>query len=71
MNTGSDEPGEVAVASDETGTGEVHGEQDRGLGSRAPVPGVDPPDPANRRIEVSVLAPQPIEPTPVDKPGPR
>ncbi|MGW6545324.1 TIGR02611 family protein [Streptomyces massasporeus] len=36
MNTGSNEPGEVAVASDETGTGEVYGEQDRGLGSRAP-----------------------------------
>ncbi|MER6716950.1 TIGR02611 family protein [Streptomyces sp. NPDC000877] len=36
MNTGSDEPGEVAVASDETGTEEVHGEQHRGLGSRAP-----------------------------------
>ncbi|MCX3289332.1 TIGR02611 family protein [Streptomyces sp. NEAU-H22] len=36
MNTGSNEPGEVAVASDETGTSEVHGEQDRGLGSRAP-----------------------------------
>ncbi|MEU6917082.1 TIGR02611 family protein [Streptomyces olindensis] len=36
MNTGSDEPGEVAVASDEMGTEEVHGEQERGLGSRAP-----------------------------------
>ncbi|MFF9120776.1 TIGR02611 family protein [Streptomyces massasporeus] len=36
MNTGSNEPGEVAVASDETGTSEAHGEQDRGLGSRAP-----------------------------------
>ncbi|MGC5039215.1 MULTISPECIES: TIGR02611 family protein [unclassified Streptomyces] len=36
MNTGSDEPGEVAVASNETGTNEVPGEPDRGLGSRAP-----------------------------------
>ncbi|MFJ7295567.1 TIGR02611 family protein [Streptomyces collinus] len=36
MNTGSNEPGEVAVASNETGTREAHGEQDRGLGSRAP-----------------------------------
>ncbi|WP_338776606.1 TIGR02611 family protein [Streptomyces sp. DG1A-41] len=36
MNTGSDEPGEVAVAPDETRTGEVHSEQERGLGSRAP-----------------------------------
>ncbi|MEU1317741.1 TIGR02611 family protein [Streptomyces tibetensis] len=35
MNTGSDEPGEVAVASDGTGPG-GQGEQDRGLGSRAP-----------------------------------
>ncbi|MEU3851463.1 TIGR02611 family protein [Streptomyces sp. NPDC029554] len=36
MNTGSDEPGEVAVASNETGTNEAHGEPHRGLGSRAP-----------------------------------
>ncbi|MGW6646558.1 TIGR02611 family protein [Streptomyces sp. A244] len=36
MNTGSNEPGEVAVAANETGTSEAHGEQDRGLGSRAP-----------------------------------
>ncbi|MEU1851700.1 TIGR02611 family protein [Streptomyces sp. NPDC019990] len=35
MNTGSNEPGEVAVASDETGT-EARSEQERGLGSRAP-----------------------------------
>ncbi|MFI6209730.1 TIGR02611 family protein [Streptomyces sp. NPDC051041] len=34
MNTGSDEPGEVAVASDETRTDGAHSEQ--GLGSRAP-----------------------------------
>lgn len=36
MNTGSNELGEVAVASDETGTDEAHGMQDRALGSRAP-----------------------------------
>ncbi|MEV5357220.1 TIGR02611 family protein [Streptomyces sp. NPDC093516] len=36
MNTGSDEPGEVAVASNETGTNEAHDEPHRGLGSRAP-----------------------------------
>ncbi|MGW3991178.1 TIGR02611 family protein [Streptomyces sp. NPDC004830] len=36
MNTGSDEPGEVAVAPDGTRTGEVQSEPDRGLGSRAP-----------------------------------
>ncbi|MET7678692.1 TIGR02611 family protein, partial [Streptomyces seoulensis] len=34
MNTGSDEPGEVAVMTDETETGE--GRADDGLGSRAP-----------------------------------
>ncbi|KOG32204.1 TIGR02611 family protein [Streptomyces resistomycificus] len=34
MNTGSDEPGEVAVAADETQTDGAQGEQ--GLGSRAP-----------------------------------
>ena len=43
----------------------------RGLGSRSPVAGLEPDDPANRRIEFSVLATQPIEPTPVDTPGPR
>ncbi|MGX5208547.1 TIGR02611 family protein [Streptomyces violaceus] len=36
MNTGSNEPGEVAVASDGTGTDEVRSEQEQGLGSRAP-----------------------------------
>ncbi|KRA82754.1 OmpA family protein [Altererythrobacter sp. Root672] len=43
----------------------------RGLGSRSPVEGLDSSDPANRRIEFSVLALQPIKPTPVDTPGPR
>lgn len=43
----------------------------RGLGSRTPVAGLDPRDPANRRIEFSVLSIRPIEPTPVDTPGPR
>lgn len=43
----------------------------RGLGSRSPVEGLDATDPANRRIEFSVLAIQPIKPTPVDTPGPR
>jgi len=42
-----------------------------GLGSRSPVPGLEPADPANRRIEFSVIATQPIRPTPVDTPGPR
>ncbi len=43
----------------------------QGLGSRAPVEGLDPGDPANRRIEFAVLATQPITPTAVDTPGPR
>ena len=43
----------------------------RGFGSRAPVHGLDPSDPANRRIEFSVIAIKPVRPTPVDTPGPR
>jgi OOP family OmpA-OmpF porin len=43
----------------------------RGVGSREPVPGLDAADPANRRIEFSVIATEPIAPTPVDTPGPR
>ena len=42
-----------------------------GVGSRVPVEGLDPDDPANRRIEFSVVATEPIKPTPVDTPGPR
>lgn len=41
-----------------------------GLGSSAPREGLDPTDPANRRIEFSVLVTQPLVPTPVDTPGP-
>lgn len=43
----------------------------RGVGSRQPVEGLSPEDPANRRIEFRVVATQPIVPTPVDTPGPR
>lgn len=43
----------------------------RGVGASEPVPGLDPTDPANRRIEFSVVATMPIKPTPVDTPGPR
>ncbi|RJY10081.1 OmpA family protein [Aurantiacibacter aquimixticola] len=43
----------------------------RGVGSRQPVEGLDPTDPANRRIEFSVIATEPIRPTPVDTPAPR
>jgi OOP family OmpA-OmpF porin len=42
-----------------------------GVGSREPVEGLAPSDPANRRIEFSVIETQPVIPTPVDTPGPR
>ena len=42
-----------------------------GVGSSEPVEGLAPEDPANRRIEFSVIATVPLEPTPVDTPGPR
>ncbi|GGN56889.1 hypothetical protein GCM10011349_34970 [Novosphingobium indicum] len=41
-----------------------------GVGSKQPVAGLDPLDPANRRIEFSVISPAPIKPTPIDTPGP-
>jgi OmpA-OmpF porin, OOP family len=43
----------------------------RGVGSADPVEGLAPADPANRRIEFSVIATRPIEPTPIDTPGAR
>lgn len=43
----------------------------RGVGSAQPVEGLDPADPANRRIEFAVVESQAIKPTPVDTPGPR
>ncbi|GAA4644412.1 hypothetical protein GCM10023115_23720 [Pontixanthobacter gangjinensis] len=43
----------------------------RGVGSRNPVEGLDASDPANRRIEFSVIATEPLQPTPVDTPGAR
>jgi len=42
-----------------------------GIGSHEPVPGLDAADPANRRIEFSVIAIKPLTPTPVDTPAPR
>lgn len=47
------------------------GLQARGYGSRVPVPGLAPSDPANRRIEFTVVATEPLVPTPVDTPGAR
>lgn len=43
----------------------------RGVGSREPVDGLEPTDPANRRIEFRVIATVPLAPTPIDTPGPR
>lgn len=42
-----------------------------GVGSSEPVDGLSPSDPANRRIEFSVIAMEPVDPTPVDAPGAR
>lgn len=43
----------------------------RGMGSQEPVEGLDPADPANRRIEFSVIVTEPLVPTPIDTPGSR
>ncbi|AKM07869.1 OmpA family protein [Pelagerythrobacter marensis] len=43
----------------------------RGFGSSEPVEGLAPADPANRRIEFSVIATEPLEIAPVDVPGAR
>ena len=43
----------------------------RGVGSREPVEGLASSDPANRRIEFSVIATEPLHPTPIDTPGAR
>lgn len=42
-----------------------------GEGSARPVEGLEPTDPANRRIEFTVISTQPLVPTPVDTPAPR
>jgi len=41
----------------------------RGVGSARSLAGLDPTDPANRRIEFSLIAPVSLEPTVVDAPG--
>lgn len=41
-----------------------------GVGSERPIAGLDPRDPANRRIEFSVIVSAPVKPTPIDTPGP-
>ena len=42
-----------------------------GVGSGEPVEGLSPTDPANRRIEFSVIRTEPLTPSPVDTPGAR
>lgn len=41
-----------------------------GVGAKHPIAGLGPADPANRRIEFSVIVSAPIKPTPIDTPGP-
>lgn len=43
----------------------------KGVGAKQPVDGLAPSDPANRRIEFSVIESVPVRPTPVDVPGAR
>ena len=42
-----------------------------GVGAEQPVDGLAPNDPANRRIEFSVLRTEPVDPTPIDQPAAR
>lgn len=42
-----------------------------GVGSAEPIAGLGPTDPANRRIEFSVIQTEPVTPTPIDTPGAR
>lgn len=74
------EPGNIALSQERADAVEealtargipADGLRARGLGSRRPVEGLDPSDPANRRIEFSVIATEPLVPTPIDTPGPR
>ena len=43
----------------------------RGMGSAEPAERLTAEDPANRRIEFSVIRMEPLTPTPIDTPGPR
>ena len=49
----------------------AEGLKTEGFGSSQPAEGLLPADPANRRIEFEVVASVPIEPSPIDTPGPR
>jgi OOP family OmpA-OmpF porin len=74
------EPGNIALSSERAESVRqalirrgipADGLRARGVGSAAPVEGLDPNDEANRRIEFSVITKVPIRPTAVDTPGPR
>ena len=74
------EPGNIALSLDRARTVREalvrrgiprDGLRARGVGSQEPVEGLAPGDPANRRIEFSVVSTEPIKPTPVDTPGAR
>ncbi|WP_423142984.1 OmpA family protein [Parablastomonas sp. CN1-191] len=43
----------------------------KGVGSAEPIAGLEPSDPANRRIEFSLIVPAVLRPTPIDTPGAR
>ena len=79
-DTSGPEPGNIALSAERAGAIRdalvargipADGLRARGVGSRQPVEGLDPADPANRRIDFSVIATDPISPTPVDTPAPR
>lgn len=74
------EPGNIALSRDRADTvrralvrrGIPHdGLRTRGLGSASPMEGLPSEDPANRRIEFSVISTVPVIPTPVDTPSAR
>ncbi len=74
------EPGNIALSRERADTVEQalinrgipsDGLRTRGMGSQKPADGLEPGDPANRRIEFSVIATEPLVPTPIDTPGAR
>lgn len=79
-DTSGPEPGNIALSAERANAVRqalirrgipADGLRARGVGSRNPVEGLDPTDPANRRIEFSVVSTEPITPTPIDTPSPR
>ena len=79
-DTSGPEPGNLALSQERADSIEqalvergipADGLRPRGFGSSEPVEGLEPEDPANRRIEFSVIATEPLLPTPIDTPGAR